>query len=113
MRSGVEEPLEDQAVRDGVEVGDAQGVGDDRARRGATAGADGDAVLLGPHDEVGDHEEVAREPPHLDDDVHLVLGLLLAVLGGDAVRVAALHAAPDLLLEPGDLGVAPGCRTWA
>ena len=64
-----------------VEVGDAHRVRDDRAGRGAAAGADRDAVVLGPHDEVGDDEEVAREP-HLDDDVHLVLGLLLAVVAG-------------------------------
>ncbi len=65
---GVEEPLEVEAVRDRVEVGDAHRVGDQRARRRTTAGADPDAVVLGPHDEVGDHEEVAREA-HLDDDV--------------------------------------------
>lgn len=72
--------------------------------RGTTAGADRDAVVLRPHDEVGDDQEVPREP-HLDDDVHLVLGLLLPVVG-DTARVAAVHADPDLFLEPGDLGVA-------
>jgi hypothetical protein len=76
------------------------------AGRGASAGADRDALVLGPHDEVGDDEEVPREP-HLDDDVHLVLDLLAAVLG-DAPGEAALHAALDLLLEPADLGVALG-----
>ena len=36
---GVEEPLEDQLVLDRVEVGDAQDVGDERARRRPAAGA--------------------------------------------------------------------------
>ena len=36
---GVEEPLEDQAVRDRVQVGDAQRVGDQRAGRRAPARA--------------------------------------------------------------------------
>ncbi|MDF9803148.1 hypothetical protein M2436_001695 [Streptomyces sp. HB372] len=98
---GVEEPLEDQPVLDRVEVGDAHRVRDDRPGGGTTAGAHRDAVVLGPHDEVGDDQEVPREP-HLDDDVHLVLDLLLPVVG-DAVREAAAHADPDLLLEPGDL----------
>ncbi len=103
---GVEEALEDQAVRDGVEVGDAHGVRDDRAGRGAPAGAHGDALLLRPHDEVGDDEEVAGEA-HRDDRVHLVLDLLHAVLG-NPVREPAVHAAHGLLAEPGDLGVALG-----
>ena len=58
---GVEEPLEDQAVDQRVEVGDPHRVGDHRAGTRATAGADADAVVLGPVDEVGDDEEVARE----------------------------------------------------
>ena len=72
---GVEEPFEDQPVRDRVEVGDAHRVGDQRAGRRATARADRDALALGPLDEVGDHQEVGREA-HLDDDAELVLGLL-------------------------------------
>jgi hypothetical protein len=58
---GVEEPPEDQAVRDRGKVGDAQGVRDDQDSRGATAEADCGAAVLRSHDEVGDHEEVARE----------------------------------------------------
>ncbi|MBB4941476.1 hypothetical protein FHR32_005853 [Streptosporangium album] len=55
---GVEEPLEDQAVRQRVEVGDAQRVRRQRAGRRTTAGSHPDAVVLRPHDEAGDHEEV-------------------------------------------------------
>ena len=72
---GVEEPLEDQAVRQRVQVGDAQRVRDQRAGRRATARADRDALALRPLDEVGDHEEVRREA-HLQDDAELVLRLL-------------------------------------
>src|SRR5690606_41412916 len=70
------------------------------------AGPHGDAVVLGPHDEVGHDQEVRREA-HLDDDVHLVLGLP-PVLLGVAVGEAAAHAPPDLLAEPRLLGVALG-----
>ena len=58
---GVEEALEDQAVLQRVEVGDAHRVGGHRPGAGATAGADPDAVVLRPVDEVGDDEEVAGE----------------------------------------------------
>ena len=98
---GVEEPLEDQAVLERVEVGDPHRVGDHRAGTGATAGADPDAVVLGPVDEVGDDQEVAREA-HLGDDADLEVGLL-ADLVGDAVRVAELQALLDLLDQPGVL----------
>ncbi len=60
---GVEEALEDQAVLERVEVGDPHRVGADRAGAGAAPGTDPDAVVLGPVDEVGDHQEVARGSP--------------------------------------------------
>ena len=40
---GVEEPLEDQPVADGVDVGDAEAIGGERAGRRAAARPDGDA----------------------------------------------------------------------
>ena len=101
---GVEEPLEQQAVDQRVQVGDPHRVGDDRARTGATPGADADAVVLGPVDEVGDHQEVAAEA-HLGDDVELELGTL-AGLVGDAAGVADPQAALDLLDHPGRLVLA-------
>ena len=80
----VEEPLEDQPVLQRVQVGDPHGVGDHRPGARAAAGADPDAVVLGPVDEVGDHQEVAGEV-HLGDDADLEVGLLLH-LRRDAVR---------------------------
>ena len=100
---GVEEALEDQAVLQRVEVGDAHRVGGHRAGARAAARADADAVVLRPVDEVGDDEEVAGEA-HLQDDGLLVLGLLAHRLR-HAVRVADLEAAVDLLDEPGVLGL--------
>ncbi len=103
---GIEEPLEDEAVLQGVEVGDAHGIGSHRTRARSTARADADAVALCPVDEVGDDEEVAREP-HLHDDADLVFGLL-ADLVGDPRRVPLLEAGLDLFDEPALLGLAVG-----
>jgi len=43
---GIEEPLEHQPVVEGIEVGDAQGVGHQAPRRRAAPGADPDPLLL-------------------------------------------------------------------
>ena len=95
---GVEEPLEDQPVLQRVQVGDPHRVRRHRPRARAAARADPDAVLLGPVDEVGDHQEVAREP-HLGDHAGLELGL--APYGiGDAVREPAGQSPLDLTHEP-------------
>ena len=82
----VEEALEDQAVVQRVKVGDAHGVRHHGAGTGATPGTDPDAVVLGPVDEVGHHEEVAREA-HGGDDFQLIVGLL-ADLVRDALGIA-------------------------
>ncbi|MPM27380.1 hypothetical protein SDC9_73890 [bioreactor metagenome] len=100
---GVEEALEDQAVLDRVQLGDVQGVRAHRAGAGATAGADLDALGLGPLDVVGHHQEVPREA-HLLDDADLVVGPV-ADLGGDPVGVAVVQALVDLGDEPGLLGL--------
>ncbi len=63
----VQEAFEEQAVGEGVEVGDAQRVGDQRAGARATSGADGDVRLLRPTDEVLDDQEVAGEAHRIDD----------------------------------------------
>ena len=98
---GVEEALEDQAVRDRVEVGDLHRVGAHRARTRAAARADADALGLGPRDEVGDDEEVAGVAL-VEDDLGLVVGLLARVVG-DAGREALVQAGLDLLDEPAAL----------
>ena len=64
---GIEEALEQQLELDRIEIGDLQGIGHQRSGAGATPGADRDAMLLGPLDEVGDDQEVAGEI-HLVDD---------------------------------------------
>ena len=92
---GVEEPLEQQVVRDRVEVGDAERVGDQRAGRRAAAGAHRDAVVLGPVDEVRDHDEVAGEP-HLGDDAELVFEPLLEPL--KRLLLLGLDEAVNLIL---------------
>src|SRR6266540_294397 len=89
---GVEEPLEQQLVRDRIDVGDPRRVGDQRARARAAAGPDRNVVLLGVTDEVPDDEEVARKP-HLLDDAQLERE-------PGRVRVAVdLGAAPVRLLD--------------
>ena len=103
---GVEEPLEDQLVLDGVQVGDAERVGHQRAGGRAAAGTAPDAHRLGVLDEVGHHQEVAGEP-HLDDDRDLVVGLL-AVAVGDAVREPRVQPPLDLLDQPALLALAGG-----
>ena len=105
---GVEEPLEQQAVAHRVELGDPQGVGDQRTGGRPTARADADADALGVVDEVGGHQEVAGEA-HLADDAHLVGGLVAAVLR-HAVREPVGQAALDLLDQPRLLGLPLGHR---
>src|SRR5699024_3245432 len=67
----VQEALEDQAMLERVQLGDPQRVGHHGPGARTTPGAHPDAVVLGPVDEVGHHEEVPREA-HGDDDVELV-----------------------------------------
>ena len=64
---GVEEALEEQVVAQRIEVGDPQGVGDDRAGGRAAARADRDAVVLRPLDEVPHDQEVGVEAHRVDD----------------------------------------------
>ena len=64
----VQEALEKQVVGQGVQVGDAQRIGDQGAGRRTAPRPHRDAVVLGPVDEVLDDEEIARKA-HLPDDV--------------------------------------------
>ena len=90
---GIEEALEQQAPAQRVEIGDLERPGDQRARPRAAAGPDRDAVVLGPLDEVGNDQEVAREA-HLLDHVELVGEPVLVGLELDVGRqpVAAFAA---------------------
>ena len=66
----VEEPLEEEAVAQRVDVGDPEAVRGERAGGAAAARPDRDAVAPGEDDEVPDDEEVVREP-HLADRLEL------------------------------------------
>src|SRR5437870_4233008 len=98
---GVEKALEEEVVRERVDVGDPHRIGDERAGRGAAARANRDAVVLRVFDEVPDDEEVAGEAHVLDDlDLALeaVLVLLHLVLARDLALQAPLQAAAHDLL---------------
>ncbi len=94
---GVQEALEQQAEAQRVEVGDEQRPCHQRAGAGAAARSHRDVVVLGPLDEVGDDQEVAREL-HRHDDVELEGEALAVILFGEAGRGAVLLQAQ---LEPG------------
>ena len=89
---GVEEALEQEPEAHGVEIGDGQRPGDERARAGAAPRSDRDPLRLRPLDEVGDDEEVALIV-HAGDDVELEGKAIGVSLGVEARRRA-------LLLEP-------------
>ena len=67
---GIQEALEQQAVAQRIEIGDAERIGDERAGAGAASRPDRHAVALRPVDEVGDDQEVAGES-HLHDGLRL------------------------------------------
>ena len=94
---GIEEALEQQAEADRIEIGDGERIGDQRARAGATAGANGDAFGLGPFDEVGDDQEVALIV-HAGDDIELE-GEPLGI--GRSVKARRHAVLGDAFLEPG------------
>ena len=101
LAPGVEEALEEQVVRERVEVDDPQRVGHQRAGGRSAPGAHADAVLARPAHVVPHDQEVAGEA-HLGDDAELEAQPLLRALGR-AVRVAAGHALAAQALEV-DLG---------
>src|SRR6185436_20309181 len=75
---GVQEPLEVQVKVERIDVGDAQAVRDEAARRRTTARSDRNAPLPGVADEIPDDQEVPRVLHRLDDvDFKLEPGLVL------------------------------------
>ena len=68
---GVQKPLEEQAVFQRVQHGDAQRIGHDAARAAAAAGPDHDAIALGVVDEIP-HDEKVVHIPHAGDHVQLI-----------------------------------------
>ena len=106
----IEEPLEQQAIAQGIDVGDAQRPGHHRARARAASGTYRDVVVLGPVDEVGNDQEVAGEA-HLHDHVDFDFKTLAVVLGAEAgggclpgqargEAAACLLADPRCQIEP-------------
>ena len=85
---GIEEALEQQVELERADVGDAERVGDDRARRRAAARAHRNAALARGGDEVLDDEEVAGVARRVDD-AELVVEPLLDRRAGAACRSAA------------------------
>ena len=94
---------------DRIEIGDGQRPGDHRARARAAARADRDAALLGPFDEVGDDQEIARKA-HADDHADLVIepleiGLPLGLAEVGDRGEARLQARQRILAKLLGLGV--------
>src|SRR5262245_8805458 len=56
---GIEEAFEQQPETDGIEIGDGEGVGDERAGARAAPRPDRNALRLRPLDEVGNDKEIA------------------------------------------------------
>ncbi len=129
---GIEEPLEQQAEAHGIEIGDGERPGDQRAGARAAARSHGDPLPLRPFDEVGDDQEIARII-HVGDDAELVIearlvGLLVDALGRTSLleasgkpgaglaaqllslvlRRAADRFGQDRLMGPGPEGAALG-----
>ena len=102
----VEEALEQEVVAQRVEIGDAERIGDQRARARAAPRPHRHRVRLGPVDEVGDDEKVAGEA-HLGNHLDLefqaraVLGLApgTLVLAGEEFCQAQCEALAGLLRE--------------
>jgi len=103
---GVEEALEDQAVRDRVEVGDPHRVGAHRTGTRPASRTDADAVVLGPVDEVRHDQEVAGVA--LVDDHLLLEGGLFPGVVRHAAGEAGLQSPVHLAHEPGRLRLPGG-----
>ncbi len=97
---GVQEPLEDQPVPQGVEVGDAQAVRHDGPGGRPTPGADPRAALAGEADEVPDDQEVPGEA-HAADDGQLLVDPRAHLLGDVPVALlrALVHQRPQVVVQ--------------
>ena len=101
---GIQETLEQQTMRDGIDIGDAHGPCDQRTCRRTSTRADPDTDFAGVADEVTDDEKVRREA-HLHDDVDLVISTV-EVLLWRAGREAPVQASQHLFTQPGVLRLA-------
>ena len=64
---GIQEPFEQERVDEGVEVRDAQRIGDETSGGGASARSDRNVARAGKLDDVPYDEEIAGEPHRADD----------------------------------------------
>ena len=69
--AGIEEPLKQQVVTDGIEISDAKGVGHGASGGRTASGTDTDSAIAGMSDEIPDDEEVGGEP-HIGDDLEFI-----------------------------------------
>ncbi len=99
----VQEALEQQAEAEGIEIGDGQRPGDQRARARTAPRPDRNALRLRPFDEVGDDQEIAGKL-HADDDGELEFEpleiILFCVAGrGPVARQQPLEALARLAFQ--------------
>ena len=100
--AGVEEALEDEVIFEGVDAGDADAVGDERA--GArTAHIPPDVAAAGKVAEVGDDQVVDVEA-HLVDGFQLALFAFLDIGVAGALGIEALDAQLGQVAEVGFIG---------
>ena len=109
---GVDEALEQEVEANGVNVSDADQVSDERTADRTATRADDDAVLLGPHHQVLDQQEVACEAHLLQNRQFVIQSFLIYLQLGSAwlvpkhgVLEPALPALDALLAESHELVV--------
>ena len=68
---GIEEALKQQAKCKGIKIGNGQRISDKRTRTRSSTGANGNIIILGPFNKVGNDQEVTGKS-HAVDDVDLV-----------------------------------------
>ena len=68
----IQKALKKQIIRDRVDVGDLEGIGDQATSGTTTSGTYRDIVVFRPVNEIGDDQEVVRKT-HLVDDLQLFL----------------------------------------
>ena len=92
---GVQEPFKNQAVLDGVQIGNAHGVGHHAAGRRPAPRAHRNAVFLGVADEVGHDEEIGGKTHFLDDGNFIFQPLIVDRLVNTRLFLPDfVHAAP-------------------
>ena len=97
---GIQKSLEEQAVFNGVNIGDAQAIGHHAACGAASARADGYLLTLGIADKVRDDEEII-------DKAHLLYhGKLIVKLLSDLVSVGGIAFCKALVAQLFKISVA-------